>query len=102
MHAQVRTITSTEFFRNTSAAKRFADAGGTVIITANGRPTAALIPFEAYQHSANTSGKKPSLLEAMNSLPGSGGVEFDIPKVHLGGFKPFDFDDEPAAAPQPA
>jgi antitoxin (DNA-binding transcriptional repressor) of toxin-antitoxin stability system len=93
---QVRTISSTEFFRNTSAAKRFADAGGAVIITAKGQPTAALIPFAAYQRLTDARGKKMSLLDAMNTLPGSGGVAFDIPKINIGGFKSFEINDEPA------
>jgi len=105
MSSQVRTIRSSEFFRNISAAKRFVTEGGSLVITANGRPTVALIPFAEYQLLVDTNRRKLSLLDAMNSLPGGDGEKFDIPNAILKGLKPFVLTDQSTgqpAAPQPA
>jgi prevent-host-death family protein len=62
-HPQVKTVTSTEFFRNVSAAKRAVVDGDTVIITDRGRPSAALIPIDEYRRMTKTDKNLVELLE---------------------------------------
>ncbi|MDR1968304.1 MAG: type II toxin-antitoxin system prevent-host-death family antitoxin [Burkholderiaceae bacterium] len=78
-YAQVKTITSTDFLRNVSAAKRIADAGGTVIITDRGQPSIAMIPITEYRRLTQT-GK--NLLELLH-MPEADAYDFDPQPIRM-------------------
>lgn len=71
------TISSRDFARDVGAAKRAA-AAGPVFITDRGTPSYALLKIEDFY--AMTGGKKRSLLEAMDDIPG-GEFEADLPRI---------------------
>ena len=79
-HAQVKTVTSTDFLRNVSAAKRIAHAGGTVIITDRGEPSIAMIPIAEYRRLTQT-GKK-NLLQLLH-MPEADAYDFDPQPVRM-------------------
>ena len=76
----VHTVSSREFTRDVSAAKRAA-AYGPVFITDRGQPAFALLKIDDYHRI--TGRKERTLLELMNSIPGGEGVEFDPPRLNL-------------------
>jgi len=84
-------VTSRTFVHDFKAAKRAA-ASGPVLITSRGKPEFALLNYAEYQRLTASGGKKMSLLERMDSLPGVAGVDFDIPKIKLA-LKPLELDD---------
>jgi prevent-host-death family protein len=79
----VTTLTSREFNRDTSGAKKAARRGP-VFITDRGRPTHVLLTIEDYRHLA---GGNMSLAEAL-SRPGDPEFTFEPPRAGGGLFKP--------------
>ena len=76
----IHTVSSREFTRDVSAAKRAA-ADGPVFITDRGRPAFALLKIDDYHRMVG--GKERTLLELMDSIPGGEGIEFDPPRMNL-------------------
>ena len=74
----IRTISSREFTRDIAGAKRAA-AEGPVLITDRGEPSYALLKIEDYYRLAGQA--EMSLLELMDSMPDTGGIEFEPPRV---------------------
>ncbi len=77
--APITTYSSREFTRDVAAAKRAA-ANGPVFITDRGEPAYALITIEEY-HRLKAGSKPRSLLEVMQSLPDTSGIEFEPPRL---------------------
>ena len=75
-----KTVSSRDFTRDVSAAKR-ATAAGPVFITDRGRPAFALLSIEDYYRLAGR--PEASLLEVMRSLPASEGVAFEPPRAQV-------------------
>ncbi len=72
----VATFSSREFAHDLARVKRAAH-DGPVFITDRGRPTYALMMIDDYQR-LTTGGKMgQSLLEAMDSLPSTAGIDFE-------------------------
>jgi PHD/YefM family antitoxin component YafN of YafNO toxin-antitoxin module len=84
-HTPVKTITSTEFMHNVSAAKRAAVGGSTVIITDRGQPSLALMSIGEYRRMSSHQGK--NILELL-SMPEA--ADLEIPRIGIGaqGFEP--------------
>ena len=78
----VTTVSARAFARDLAGAKR-AVAKGPVFITHRGKPTYAMLKIEDYHRLAN-GGREMSLLELMDSMPSTAGIEFDVPKVEIG------------------
>lgn len=74
----VHTFSNRDFTRHLGAAKRAA-AKGPVFITERGRPVFALLKIEDYHWLAGQ--HEPSLLDAMDAIPGGSGIEFEAPPV---------------------
>lgn len=74
----VHTLSSRDFTRDVSAAKRAA-ADGPVFITDRGRPAFALLSIEQYRRMAGHS--EPSLLDLMDGIACEPGIEFDPPHL---------------------
>lgn len=83
------TLTSREFNRNPSAAKKAAEKGP-VIITDRGRPRFVLVDYEAFSALEAAPKPKRTLYDALNH-PESADIEFEPPKLELR-LKPVDFD----------
>jgi len=79
----VRTLSSRDFTRDVSAAKRAA-ADGPVFITDRGRPAFALLKIDDYYRIAGHG--ETTLLDVMDGIPGGEGIEFEPPRldVHAG------------------
>lgn len=76
----VHTVSSRDFTRDVSAAKRAA-VDGPVFITDRGRPAFALLKIDDYYR---MSGKPaPSLLEVMDAISGGENIDFDPPRLNL-------------------
>jgi len=75
------TITSTEFMHNVSAAKRAVVNGHTVIVTARGEPSIALVPIAKYRQMSKT---EETLRTAIAIPAAAGDFEFEPPKITLG------------------
>lgn len=84
----IHTYSSRDFTRDVSAAKRAA-ANGPVFITDRGRPAFALLQIKDYNRL--TGKNEPSLLELMDSMPDTGDIDFDPPRLDFV-FKPAEFD----------
>ena len=84
----IQTVSARDFARDLAGAKRAA-AKGPVLITDRGRPTYALLKIEDYF--ALTGKEERSLLELMDSLPGTPGIEFEAPRADIG-LRPSQFD----------
>lgn len=80
MGHSIHSLTSREFARNLSAAKRAAAACGTVIVTDRGEPTFALLNIAEYRR-LTTGGKNMAELLAM---PESDAIDFDPEPVRIG------------------
>jgi prevent-host-death family protein len=78
----VTTISSREFNRDVSRAKRAAEAGP-VFVTDRGRPAYVLLRYEDYQRLA---GPPKRLLDAV-AMPSSDDIEFDPPSMGAGVFR---------------
>lgn len=72
----VATFSSREFAHNLAGVKRAAQQGP-VFITDRGRPTYALMKVEDFHQLANAGAPSRSLLDVMDSLPATGGIEFE-------------------------
>ena len=88
------TLTSREFNRNPSAAKRAA-AEGPVIITDRGRPRFVLVEYEQYEAAGKAAAEgaaapKRTLFDVLGH-PESADIDFEPPKMNLR-LKPVDFD----------
>ena len=70
----VHTFSSRDFTRDVGAAKRAA-ADGPVFITDRGRPAFALLTIEDYYKITGKADR--SLLELMDSLPNTAGIDFE-------------------------
>ena len=76
----IHTVSSRDFTRDVSAAKR-ASVDGPVFITDRGRPAFALLKIDDYYR---MSGKPaPSLLEVMDGIAGGENIDFDPPRLNL-------------------
>ena len=76
----IHTVSSREFTREVSAAKKAATQGP-VFITDRGRPAFALLKIDDYYKMAGRNDK--SLLAIMDSIPGGDDIEFEVPVVHV-------------------
>ncbi len=76
----IHTLSSRDFTRDVSAAKRAAGAGP-VFITDRGRPAFALLKIDDYYRMAGQG--EPSLLDVMDALPGGEGFDFELPRLQL-------------------
>ena len=65
----VKTITSSEFLHNVSAAQRVVNSGGTVIVTSHGKERMALIPIENYRRLTPKTDKKKVDIVALLEMP---------------------------------
>ncbi|MDN8616575.1 type II toxin-antitoxin system prevent-host-death family antitoxin [Variovorax ginsengisoli] len=83
----VHTFSSRDFTRDVGAAKRAA-AEGPVFITDRGRPAFALLKIEDYYRI--TGEPEKSLLDLMDSLPSTEGIDFEPSRVDIE-FKPAEF-----------
>ena len=84
----VQTFSSRDFTRDVRAAKRAA-AAGPVLITDRGRPAFALLKIEDYYSITGT--PERSLLDLMDSLPRSEGIDFEPLRADIQ-FEPAKFD----------
>ncbi len=77
----IHTVPSRDFARDVGHAKRLT-AEGPVFITDRGRPAFALLKIEDYYQ---LSGGQPeiSLLELMDSMPRTDGIDYDPPRVEI-------------------
>lgn len=76
----IHTVSSRDFTRDVSAAKRAA-VDGPVFITDRGRPAFALLKIDDYYR---MSGKPaPSLLEVMDGILGGEDIDFDPPRLNV-------------------
>jgi prevent-host-death family protein len=87
----VATFSSREFAHDLANVKRAAQEGP-VFITDRGRPTYALMKIEDFRRLSNSGAPPQSLLEVMDSLPATGGIEFEPPRLE-GLVNPADLDD---------
>ncbi|MEB0023801.1 type II toxin-antitoxin system Phd/YefM family antitoxin [Actimicrobium sp. CCI2.3] len=69
-------ISSTDFSKNISDAKRAA-ADGPVFITERGKPTHVLLSLDDYQ---KFTGRRRSIADAL-AMPGAAEIDFDPPRV---------------------
>jgi prevent-host-death family protein len=76
-------ISSREFDRNISRAKRAASRGP-VVITDRGKPTYVLLRYDVYRRML---GKAPTLSHLLGQ-PGAEDIEFDPPRFGAGLFRP--------------
>jgi PHD/YefM family antitoxin component YafN of YafNO toxin-antitoxin module len=74
----VHTLSSRDFTRDVSAAKRAA-AEGPVFITDRGRPAFALLSIEDYHRLSGC--EEPTLLELMDGISCEPGIEFEPPRL---------------------
>ena len=77
----VLTVSSRDFTRDVSAAKRAA-AKGPVFITERGRPAFALLKIDDYYRITGQVG--PTLLQLMEGIPGGEGIAFDPEPLAVG------------------
>ena len=75
-----KTLSSRDFTRDVSAAKRAAQAGP-VFITDRGRPAYALLTIDEYYRLTGRS--EPSLWEVMQSLPATGDVDYEPVRLEV-------------------
>lgn len=87
----VATFSSREFAHDLAGVKRAAQEGP-VFITDRGTPTYALMKIEDFHRLANAGAPARSLLEVMDSLPDTAGIEFEPPPLE-GLVKPAELDD---------
>ena len=79
-HQPVATFSSREFAHDLAGVKRAAQEGP-VFITDRGRPTYALMKIEDFRQLANAGAPSRSLLDVMDSLPATDGLEFEPARV---------------------
>lgn len=76
----VTTFSSREFAHDLARVKRAAQQGP-VFITDRGRPTYALLAIEDFHLLASGGSAGRSLLEVMDALPATGGIDFEPPRI---------------------
>jgi prevent-host-death family protein len=76
----IHTVSSREFTRDIAAAKRAA-VEGPVLITDRGEPAFALLNIDDYYRL--TGRQEVSLLQLMDSLPRTEGIEFEAPRATI-------------------
>jgi len=76
----IHTVSSRNFTRDVSAAKRAA-VDGPVFITDRGRPAFALLKIDDYYRM--TGKQVPSLLEVMDGIAGGENIDFDPPRLNI-------------------
>jgi len=76
----VHTLSSRDFTRDVSGAKRAA-AHGPVFITDRGRPAYALLKIDDYYRLIGQ--EEPSLLAVMDNIAGGEGIEFEAPRLTI-------------------
>jgi hypothetical protein len=76
----IATFSSREFAHDLAGVKRAAQAGP-VFITDRGTPTYALMKIEDYRLLADNGAPSRSLLDVMDGLPDTGGIEFEPPRL---------------------
>jgi prevent-host-death family protein len=76
----VATFSSREFAHDLANVKRAAQEGP-VFITDRGRPTYALMKIEDFRRLANAGAPARSLLDVMESLPDTRGIDFEPPRL---------------------
>ena len=79
-------VTSREFNQDVSKAKRKA-MKGPVFITDRGQTAHVLLSVKDYQ---KMTGKDKSIAELL-AMPEAGGIDFEIPRLNTGLYKPADF-----------
>lgn len=79
----VKTITSSEFLHNVSAAQRVVNNGGTVIVTSRGKERMALIPIENYRHPTPKPKKKTNIVALLEMPEAAADDNFDFEPVRL-------------------
>ena len=84
----IHTVSSRDFTRDVSAAKRAA-VDGPVFITDRGRPAFALLQIDDYYRIVGQGER--SLLAVMDGIPGGGDIEFDAPRLKIQS-RPIEFD----------
>lgn len=87
----VATFSSREFAHDLASVKRAAQEGP-VFITDRGTPAYALLKIEDFRRLANPGAPHLSLLDVMDSLPSTDGIEFEPPRLE-GKVEPADLDD---------
>jgi len=87
----IATFSSREFAHDLANVKRAAQQGP-VFITDRGRPTYALMKIEDFRRLANSGSPARSLLEVMDNLPASAGIEFEPARLD-GQVAPADLED---------
>ena len=75
----IHTVSSREFTRDVSAAKRAAN-DGPVFITDRGEPAHVLLTIEEYQRLSATQG--PNLAQLL-AMPAGDAIDFEAPEVHI-------------------
>lgn len=78
--ARITSIPAREFARDLAGAKRAA-AAGPVLITDRGKPAYALLRIEDYYHLAAEQRPHRSLLQVVQGLPSTEGIEFEPRRV---------------------
>lgn len=76
----IHTVPSRDFARDVGNAKRLA-ADGPVFITDRGRPAFALLKIEDYYRI--TGKAEMSLVDLMDGMPRTDGIEFDAPHAQI-------------------
>ncbi|WP_350295514.1 type II toxin-antitoxin system prevent-host-death family antitoxin [Limnohabitans sp. Rim8] len=76
----IHTVSSRDFTRDVSAAKRAA-VDGPVFITDRGRPAFALLKIDDYYRM--TGKLPPSLLDVMDGIAGGEHIDFDPPRLNI-------------------
>ena len=76
----IHTVSSRDFTRDVSAAKRAA-GHGPVFITDRGRPAFALLKIDDYYRIAGQG--ETTLLDVMDGISGTEGIEFEPPRLKL-------------------
>jgi len=76
----IHTVSSRDFTRDVSAAKRAA-VDGPVFITDRGRPAFALLKIDDYYRM--TGKQAPSFLEVMDGIAGGENIDFDPPRLNI-------------------
>jgi len=76
----IHTVSSRDFTRDVSAAKR-ATVNGPVFITVRGRPAFVLLKIDDYDRM--TGKQSPSLLEVMDGIAGGENIDFDPPRLNI-------------------
>lgn len=78
----IQTLASRDFARDVGRAKRLA-AEGPVLITDRGRPAYALLRIEDYYELSGSGPRELSLLELMDALPRTDGIEYEAPVADI-------------------